>query len=133
MRKKLESAIDLLNTELRHTARPPLRSSDYAALRDPQQYRKAVEILDSLEFRGAISSHVRGEVADALLAPFSTLAEIQAAVRAGRRVHWKNEGYTVGRWVWKDGTEQWSVVFHTGDCVGLSPSEHRASDFFFGE
>ena len=64
---------------------------------------------------------------------FSTLAEIQAAVRAGRRVHWKNEGYTVGCWVHKDGSEQWSVVFHTGDSVGLSPSEHRAADFFFGE
>ena len=64
-----------------------------------------------------------------------TLDEIQTAVRAGQRVHWKNIGYTVGRWVRKNGTEQWLIVHASGNSTGLTRADgvtmnEKPEDFF---
>lgn len=46
-----------------------------------------------------------------------TIAEIKAAVDAGRRVHWMNEGYTVTR----DRLGQYLITFApNGNCIGLT-------------
>lgn len=41
------------------------------------------------------------------MAQFNTLAEIQEAVKAGRKVHWKNAGYVVG----VDMLGQWYIAW----------------------
>lgn len=45
-----------------------------------------------------------------------TLQEIKQAVQQGKTVHWANEGYRVLR----DKFNQWFIVFHTGNAIGLT-------------
>lgn len=45
-----------------------------------------------------------------------TLDQIKQAVQQGKTVHWSNEGYRVVC----DKSNQWLIVFHTGDCIGLT-------------
>ena len=45
------------------------------------------------------------------------LDEIKAAVRAGKTVHWSNDGYVVT----EDRLGQWHIVFtSTGHAIGLT-------------
>ena len=47
-----------------------------------------------------------------------TLEQIKAAVKAGKTVHWVNEGYRV---IKGKGRDNWLVVFDDNDhCIGLT-------------
>lgn len=65
-----------------------------------------------------------------------TLAEIQTAVRAGRRVFWKNQGYEVKLHILRSGAEQWLVTYApNGHSVGLTHIDgvtlaEKPDDFF---
>lgn len=57
---------------------------------------------------------------------FDSLADVRAAVDAGRRVCWKTPGYEV-----TGGDGQYLVTFiSNGNCAGLIESEYNAADFF---
>lgn len=69
------------------------------------------------------------------MAEFNTLSEVQEAVKAGKKVHWKNDGYVVG----VDMLGQWYVAWmpqsRNPDYVGLFHtdgvnSEYDAQDFY---
>lgn len=69
------------------------------------------------------------------MAQFNTLAEIQEAVKAGRKVHWKNECYMVT----VDMFGQWHIAYmpwsKNPNYVGLFwtdgvTSDYNAEDFF---
>ncbi|WP_210499202.1 hypothetical protein [Vibrio crassostreae] len=61
-----------------------------------------------------------------------TLAEIKAAVEAGKKVHWGNEAYTVI----KDEVGQFLIICSiNNDCVGLTWTDNttlngKEEDFF---
>lgn len=67
---------------------------------------------------------------------YTTLQEVQQAVRGGTKVYWKNKGYEVSLTRLKDGTEQWLVCYTPNpNCIGLFhrdgvKSDHQPEDFF---
>ena len=62
---------------------------------------------------------------------FNNVNDIKKAVDAGKTVHWGNTGYKVVK-----GTYDYCIVFHTGDCVGLTDIygnlNEDINDFFYG-
>ncbi len=62
-----------------------------------------------------------------------TLKEIKAAVNAGKRVHWKNELYTVERW-----KRRYAIVCRYNDnAIGLTWQDGKTMngeerDFYIG-
>ncbi len=50
-----------------------------------------------------------------------TLEEIKNAVRAGKKVHWANEGYEIVLSYYKSGEEHWVInCIHNDSCIGLT-------------
>lgn len=72
------------------------------------------------------------------MAQFNTIADIQEAVKAGRKVHWENEGYVVGVDMlgqWYIAWQPWSKNPH---YVGLFwqdgvTSDYSPEDFYAAE
>lgn len=69
------------------------------------------------------------------MAEFNTLSEVQEAVKAGKKVHWKTDGYVVGvdmlgqwhvAWMPHSRNPNYVSLFHT-DGVN---SEYDAQDFY---
>jgi hypothetical protein len=72
------------------------------------------------------------------MAQFNTLAEIQEAVKAGRKVHWKNEGYVVGVDMWGAWYIAWMPHSRNPNYVGLFwqdgvTSDYNPEDFYIPE
>lgn len=58
-----------------------------------------------------------------------TQDEIEKMINDGRKIFWKNEGYKVV----KDSLNQFLIIHHSGDCVGLKSAfwnETTCNDFF---
>jgi len=62
-----------------------------------------------------------------------TFSEILTALNRGKKVHWKNEGYTVV----DDYKGSYYIMHLSGSCVGFSEEIYKSSysplDFFLGE
>lgn len=72
------------------------------------------------------------------MAQFNTLAEIQEAVKAGRKVHWKNEGYVVGVDLYGQWHIAWQPWSRNPNYVGLFwadgvTSDYSPQDFYIAE
>ncbi len=66
-----------------------------------------------------------------------TLQEIQEAVRAGKIVHWMNDGYTVRCTTYRSGGEQWLIECQNGHCIGLTWADDvtmngKPNEFYIG-